>query len=312
MTVDEATGAAAALAGSRPEAAPRLGGSPLGSPSLVVPTLTNEDLLSLKRIMLDHTAIQLDLRQSYLLDARLRPVAQRYHLPGLSELIRALLPANPQLVTDTLDALTTNDTAFFLTSELVETLVEHVVPDLMARRRGSEPLTIWSAACSSGQEAYSLAILLLERYPRLAADGQIRILASDVSPTMVRRCAAGRFSSIEVRRGLPSEILARQFELDGRDWVARAELRAMVSARVMNLIQPWPGVPRCDLVLARNVLGYFPDQVRHLILDRIRRTALQPHGYLQLSPDELTLGASSGFLPAEPVGNGTYRIAEAQ
>ena len=206
--------------------------------------LSGEDFLALQRLMLEQSAIQLDQHRPYLVDARLRPVARRYQLPGIGELIRALRPGNhPQLMADTVDALTTNETAFLLTPDLVESLVERVLPEVVAGRDPAQPVTVWSAACSSGQEPYSLAILFQERYPALVLAGQVRILASDLSPTMVMRCAAGRFSRIEVRRGLPAELLDRHFERDGRDHVARPELRALLSPLVINLVQPWPGVP---------------------------------------------------------------------
>jgi chemotaxis protein methyltransferase CheR len=277
---------------------------------VLVPTLSNEDFVSLQRLLLDHSAIQLDQQRSYLVDARLRPVARRYHLSGVSELIRALRPDSPQMVTDIVDALTSNDTAFMLHSELVDSLVEQVLPELLAARDPSQPLTIWSAACSSGQEPYSLAILLHERYPKLVAAGQVRIVASDLSPTMVMRCAAGRYSRIEVNRGLPPEILARQFERDSRDWLVRPELRSTVEVRVINLIHAWPGIPRCDLVLARNVLPFFPEPVRNQVVDRIRRTALKPYGYLVVGPDEPALGPQSGFEPLGLSRHACYRMTE--
>lgn len=284
--------------------------TPYSAPaSVLTPTVPNEEFVSLQRLLLAESAIQLDHRRSYLVDARLEPVARRYHLPGVAELIRALQPGSPQMVTDIIDALTSNDTAFILTSELVQLLVEHVVPELLAHRDPSKPLMIWSAACSSGQEPYSLAIVLRERFSGLVSSGQIRILASDLSPTMVMRCNAGRYSRIEIARGLPSEVLARQFEPEAKDWVIRSELRSLIHATVINLIQAWPGVPRCDLVLARNVLGYFPPTVQSQILERIRRTALAPHGYLILGAGEPVLHPASGFELVGPPEQSCYRLA---
>ncbi|MDH4364571.1 MAG: protein-glutamate O-methyltransferase CheR, partial [Acidimicrobiia bacterium] len=186
-----------------------------------------------------------------------------------------------------------------------------LLPAVVAGRDPARPVTVWSAACSSGQEPYSFAILLREHHPALVDSGQVRILASDLSPTMVMRCAAGRFSRIEVRRGLPAELLDRYFERDGRDHVAVDELRALLSPLVINLVQPWPGIPRCDLVILRNVLGYFPEPVRYQVIERIRRTALASGGRLLLGDDDPILGPSDGFEPVGPAPLACYRAAEA-
>ena len=279
------------------------------APAMAPPTMVpDQELVALQRLLLAESAIQLDHGRSYLVDARLSPVARRYHLPGVAELIQALQPGSPQMVADIIDALTSNDTAFLLTSELVEVLSGHILPDLAARRRPARTLAIWSAACSSGQEPYSLAIVLQEQFPELVSAGQISILASDLSPTMVMRCNAGRYSRIEIARGLPSDVLVRQFEPDAGDWVVRPELRSLLRATVINLIQAWPGVPRCDLVLARNVLGYFPGSVQVQILERIRRTALAPLGYLILGAGEPVLEPTSGVELVGPAHLSCYRL----
>lgn len=286
----------------------------MSSPSAPVSgeEVSEADFLTLQRLMLEQSAIMLDRGRSYLVDARLRPVVRRYQLPGIADLIRALRPGDhPQLMADTVDALTTNETSFLLTPEVIEALVERVLPPIVAGRDPRQPLTVWSAACSSGQEPYSLAILLREHQPALVEAGQVRILASDLSPTMVMRCAAGRFSRIEVRRGIPAELLDRHFQRDGRDHVAVDELRALLSPLVINLVQPWPGIPRCDLVILRNVLRYFPEPVRYQVIERVRRTALAPGGRLLLGDDDPILGPFDGFEPvgADPLA--CYRLAEA-
>lgn len=274
--------------------------------------VSEADFLTLQRLMLEQSAILLDRGRSYLVDARLRPVASRYQLPGIADLIRALRPGDhPQLMADTVDALTTNETSFLLTPELMEPLADRVLPAVVAARDPRRPLVVWSAACSSGQEPYSFAVLWRELHPALVEAGQVRILASDLSPTMVMRCAAGRFSRIEVRRGLPSELLDRHFHRDGRDHVAADELRALLSPLVINLVQPWPGIPRCDLVILRNVLRYFPEPVRFQVIERIRRTALAPGGRLLLGDDDPILGPSDGFEPVGPSPLACYRLAEA-
>jgi chemotaxis protein methyltransferase CheR len=150
----------------------------------------------------------------------------------------------------------------------------------------SGPITIWCAASSSGQEPLSVAMAIQEKLPHIAP--RVRITATDLSPTMVERCREGRFSQLEVNRGLPARYLVRYFEQDGATWVARPEIRSMIDARVTNLAEPLAGIPRCDLVMIRNVLIYFSMTTKADILGRVRRDVLKPGGVLMLGSSETT------------------------
>ena len=163
------------------------------------------------------------------------------------------------------------------------------MPELLANRNPAATIRIWCGACSSGQEPYTLAMLFNEHFPELVAARRVRILATDLSRTMVARSNEGRYSQFEVNRGLPAPMLIKYFDQVGRDWQAKPELRDMVEAKECNLLERWPMVPKSDIVFLRNVLIYFSAETKTTILERIRTEVLNPDGYLFLGSSETTL-----------------------
>lgn len=268
------------------------------APAAVATAVSADDFDYLRGLLKQRSAIEIAPGQEYLVESRLSPVARQYALADVSAVIAALRTGtSSHLVTDVVDAMTTNETSFFRDQHPFTELVEHVIPDILARRGPTDPLTIWCAACSSGQEPYTLAIMLHEHFPQLVQQHRLHIFASDLSPTMVKRCAEGRYSQFEVNRGLPAKYLVTYFEQVGRDWVVRQDLRSAVKTRVMNLIEPWPAMPTCDLVLLRNVLIYFSSETKKLILDRMASTVLKPDGYLMLGSSESLLSVDVDYQP---------------
>lgn len=157
----------------------------------------------------------------------------------------------------------------------------------MIQRADQRRINIWSAACSTGQEPYSLAMLLRENFPQLAT-WQVSILATDLSPTVLAQARAGSYNQFEVNRGLPAPLLFKYFLKQADRWVLKENIRTMVEFRSMNLIEPWPIFPSFDLVLLRNVLVYFDVPTKQTILKKIR-TSLQPQGALFLGRAETTI-----------------------
>ncbi|MFV1990959.1 MAG: protein-glutamate O-methyltransferase CheR, partial [Acidimicrobiales bacterium] len=196
---------------------------------------------------------------------------------------------------------------FFRDQHPFASLVEEVVPTL---RKGRDTLSIWNGACSSGQESYTLAIILQEHFPDLSIGKRLRIVSTDVSPEMVGRCRKGEYSRFEVNRGLPTDLAVKYFDQAGRNWVAKKELRQLIETREMNLLQPWHGLGKCDLVLMRNVLIYFTPSVKSDILRRIRSEVLAPHGCLLLGASESTIGLDDGY-DVRHVGNSTFNFLKA-
>lgn len=203
--------------------------------------------------------------------------------------------ADPELSLDMIDALLNNETSFFRDANVFNQIARDILPRLAEERVREKKLRIWSAACSSGQEAYSLAILLAEQAPQWAG-WKIEILGSDISRSAVRQARAGLYSQLEVQRGLPIRQLVAWFDpvLD-QGWRAKSELAAMTTFTRHNLLGPPPAGGRFDLILCRNALLYFSPERRHQMLEGLA-LALAPEGVLLLGAGETALGHSSRFI----------------
>lgn len=243
------------------------------------------DLDFLRDLVRRESGIVVDADKDYLLETRLAPVCRGAGIEGIGELVRRLreTPYHPlrDMVTE---ALTTNETSFFRDVHPFETLARHILPELVQRLRPNRRIGIWCAASSCGQEPYSLAMILRTRFPEVI-DWTLDFVASDLSRQMIERCRRGVYSQLEVNRGLPVEYLARWFKQSGREWTLAPEIREMIHFRVMNLTASWREMPRCDLVLVRNVLIYFDQETRLRIFRGIEKL-LQPGGYLLLGSTE--------------------------
>ena len=244
-------------------------------------------------------AIVLDTGKEYLVEARLQPLARAAGAADLDTYVAHLQsPAGHRSRAAVVEALTTNETSWFRDREPFDVLVSHVIPDLLARTAARRRITIWSAACSSGQEAYTIAMLMHQHVvPR---GWQVEIVATDIAPSMVERTRQGRYSQLEVGRGLPASLMVTHFQRAGTQWQVSDELRRMVRAHTLNLAAPFPALPVFDLVFLRNVLIYFDQPTRRSVLGRVRQT-MAPDGYLFLGGAETTLGIDEGW-ERTPVG----------
>ncbi len=261
-------------------------------------SLSPNDFKYIADLVRTEIAVEL-IGKEYLVESRLAPVARAFNLNGLSDIVTALKRGtNPQLKADVVEAMTTNETSFFRDKHPFETLEKHIIPEV-TKRSPMGGLTVWNAASSSGQEPLSLAILIKERFPDLTRPGKAKILATDVSPAMVQRTKEASYSRFEVNRGLNAQQAIEHFQQQGRHWVATPELRNMIEAKTLNLIERWPPMPKCDVVMVRNVLIYFSAEVKRDILQRVRRDVLKPDGYLLLGASESTLGIDDGYTPKQ-------------
>jgi chemotaxis protein methyltransferase CheR len=243
----------------------------------------------LRRLVREQSAIVLDPGKEYLVEARLAGLVREQGMSTVTDLVAKLrgLRDGP-LHTQVVEAITTNETLFFRDPPLWDAMRKQIVPALVERRRGERRLNLWSAACSSGQEPYSLAMLLAEHFPELAG-WDVRILATDLSTAMLERAREGSYSQLEVNRGLPAAMLVKHFEKEGMHWRVGTALRHTVEFRPLNLDATWPPLQRMDLVLLRNVLIYFDATTKQRIVGRMRRQ-LHPDGYLVLGAAENLLG----------------------
>ena len=255
----------------------------------------------------------LDPSRDYLFETRLTKVLRNQGMTHLEELVQHLkLRKNPVLERTIAEAMTINETSFFRDNRLFELLRTEMLPKLMETRRHARSLRYWSAASSTGQEAYSLGMMMLEHFPLLAG-WNIRIEGTDICAEVVERARAGCYHRIEMNRGLPARFVVRYFDHQGEDWVVKQEIKKMVNFRQANLCGP--SLPfnraedRFDVIFLRNVMLYFSQETRKILLAGIHRV-LAPDGILFLGSSEqpadpslwtsILAGGTCYFKPRQP------------
>jgi chemotaxis protein methyltransferase CheR len=250
------------------------------------------------------TGQQLTMSRRWRIETALAALLRERAIPTLDELITILVMGRePSLATQVVEALLNNETYFFRDRTPFDLLAKATLPKLIQRRQ-SKRLRIWSAGCSTGQEAYTLAMLFAED-PLRWAGWTIDILGTDVSESAVRRAREGVYSQFEVQRGLGINQMIRWFEETDNGWRAVEPLRRMVRFQVQNLLEPAPHPGQFDIVLCRNVLLYLNAERRGQIFDRIAG-AMEPDGWLMLGAGETVIGQTRRF-EADPEARGLYR-----
>jgi chemotaxis protein methyltransferase CheR len=251
-------------------------------------TLTATGFDWVRALVHKESAIVLQPGKEYLVEARLLPIARQLGLSDVGEFVDSVRTRPTADHTRRIvEALTTNETSWFRDGDPFSALTSTVLPSLLAKRNATERLQIWSAACSSGQEPYTIAMLLEDALPNAAS--RVSITATDLSREMVERTKAGRFSQLEVNRGLPAPMLVRHFTRAGSEWEVAPALRRMVTSSECNLASPLPRMGPFDVVYLRNVLIYFDLPTKRSILNNVR-ALMRPDGWLFLGAAETTLG----------------------
>lgn len=248
----------------------------------------------LRRLIYDSSAIVLDGQKDYLFESRLGTILRQESLPSFEALVaRITSPAGGPLRQRVIEAMTTNETSFFRDIHPFDALRAHVLPQIGGANAQERSLAIWSAACSTGQELYSIAMLIREQQHRFPS-WNIHLVGTDLSSDVVNKARAGVFSQLEVNRGLPAPMLLRHFTKVGPNFHVKDDLKQMVQFRTMNLIEHWPPLARFDVVMLRNVLIYFDVATKRRILDRVAQV-MRPGGLLFLGGAETTLNLSNRF-----------------
>ena len=267
--------------------------------------MTPQDYDFLRKLLKERSGLDLSADKQYLVESRLIPLARKAGLPGIAELVQKMKGGAEALTSEVVEAMTTNETFFFRDKIPFDHLRETVLPALLKARAGRRSLRIWSAACSTGQEPYSIAMCLKERAPELAG-WRIEIVATDLSQEVLEKAKSGIYSQFEVQRGLPVQLLVKYFTQVGEHWQINPEIRGMVQHRPLNLLQDFSHLGKFDVIFCRNVLIYFDQDTKTGIFRRLAK-AFEPDGMLLLGAAETVVGISDAFRP-HPDRRGLYLL----
>lgn len=270
-------------------------------------TAVTTEFSYLQFLVLERSAIVLGDDKEYLAESRLTPIARELGLPDVDSLIeRARLTRDRALEDRLVEAMTTNETLWFRDVHPFNALRRTVLPDVIARRAAARQLSVWSAACSSGQELYSISMLLAESFPQVL-EWDLALHGTDLSTEMVAKAQAARYSTLEINRGLPASSLIQHFDHQGAHYQLRDHIRRLPKFRQMNLAEPWLVMPKYDLILVRNVLIYFDVPMRKRILECAAQ-CLDPNGYLFIGSSETMVGVTDVFDSQSADGATFYRL----
>ncbi|NND90037.1 MAG: protein-glutamate O-methyltransferase CheR [Granulosicoccus sp.] len=267
--------------------------------------IDDADFETVRELVFRESAIVIDADMKYLVESRLTSLIRKSEFSTIGELVASLRKRrDPDLPVRVVEAMTTNETSFFRDGHPFETLCREVLPALASTH--TDTLRIWCAACSTGQEAYTIAMAVHEHCPELAS--RISILGTDLSAEVVAKAEAGRYSRLEVNRGLPVQFLTRYFVQQGLSWEVTPRLRELVSFDRLNLIGDWHSLPRMDVIFLRNVLIYFDTDIKTQILRKAGKV-LKPGGCLFLGLSETTLNLQTDYERVKTEKSHFFRIA---
>ncbi|MCJ2125827.1 CheR family methyltransferase [Methylobacterium sp. J-077] len=270
--------------------------------------MTELEFEYLRTFLKQRSGLALTAEKRYLVESRLTPVCRRFGIATLGELIGSLkLGQDGAIERAVVEAMTTNETFFFRDRIPFDLFRDTILPEALARNASKRRLRIWCAAASTGQEPYSLAMLLQEAGPRLAG-WQVEIVATDLSTEVIEKAKLGLYSHFEVQRGLPVQWLIKYFTQVGEQWQIAQSLRSMVDYRQLNLLHSFASLGQFDVIYCRNVLIYFDAPTKSDVLARLA-AQLAPGGALLLGAAETVIGLTDRLSP-NPKQRGLYGHAE--
>lgn len=264
-----------------------------------------DDFDFLAKLVKDSSGLVLTKDKAYLLESRLMPVARKRGFKGLDELVSKLRLGDRALAEDVTEAMTTNESFFFRDQKPFDQFRQVVLPNLLKTRATKKSFRIWCAAASSGQEPYSLAMILKEEAAKLAG-WRTEIVGTDISRDILQKARAGLYSQFEVQRGLPIQLLVKYFKKRDDQWEIDPAIRAMVQYKEWNLLQDLRALGTFDVVFCRNVLIYFDQPTKAKVLESMAKQ-MSDDGVLYLGGAETVLGISDKFKPI-PGQRGVYAV----
>ena len=271
--------------------------------------MTPPDYEYLRKLLKDHSGLDLSTDKQYLIESRLLPLARKAGLPGISDLVQKMKGGSNALITQVVEAMTTNETFFFRDKVPFDHFRDTIMPEMLKLRAARKSLRIWCAAGSTGQEPYSLAMCLKEMGAALSG-WRVEILATDLSQEVLEKSRTGIYSQFEVQRGLPIQMLVKYFKQIGELWQINPDIRGMVAHRQLNLLHDFGQLGSFDVIFCRNVLIYFDQETKANIFGRLAR-GMESDGFLVLGAAETVVGLTEAF---KPIGDrrGLYRPNEAR
>lgn len=250
-----------------------------------------------KNLLKEKSGLTLTPDKAYLLDSRLTPVSRKWNFTTLEQMTASLRGVQkPDIVKDIVEAMTTNETSFYRDTKPFDQFRDVILPHFL-KTRTNKNIRIWCAASSTGQEPYSLAMLLKEQAAKLAG-WNFEIIATDISTEVLELAKKGEYSQFEVQRGLPIQMLMKYFEQKGDRWVLKPDIRSMVQYKYFNLLTPMTSMGKFDIIFCRNVLIYFDRETKASVLQNMA-ALLPPDGFLMLGGAETVLGITEAFKPLE-------------
>ena len=274
--------------------------------------ITAEEIKLITKYIYEISGIYLDESKKYLLETRLNSIAEEQGCGSYHDFYKkAKADASKIIERKVIDAISTNETLFFRDSGPFQLLQHKIFPELIDARSAKNPslktnLKIWSAASSTGQELYSVAIVLHELLKDMSKYS-IKLLGTDISDAAVAQASSGKFNKFEIERGLPRDKLNRYFTPAGQTWKISDQIRAMVNFRKFNLMQPFAGLGKFDIVLCRNVAIYFTLEDRKRLFNKIA-DVLEPDGYLVIGSTESLTGICPRFIPKRHLRSIFYQL----
>ncbi len=262
----------------------------------------SEDFKFISKFLKDRSGLVVTEDKKYLLETRLQPICRHNGYPDIAALITVLRgiipPAN--LVQEVVEAMTTNESMFFRDNRPFEQLKTHILPNMLAKKGADKRLRVWSAACSNGQEPYSLAMTFREE-KALLGSYNFDIQATDLDNQVLAKARLGIYTQFEIQRGLPIKLLLAYFEQrENNQWQAKQELRQMINYQKLNLLDNFSSMGKFDMIFCRNVLIYFDEETKRNVLERLS-ACLHPHGILFLGSAETTIGITTALKPVADV-----------
>jgi len=266
--------------------------------------VTPPDYEYLRKLLKDHSGLDLSADKQYLIESRLLPLARKSGLSGIPDLVMKIKAGSSSHIAQVVEAMTTNETFFFRDKVPFDHFRDTMMPEVLKARAARKSVRIWCAAGSTGQEPYSLAMCLKEMSAALAG-WRVEIVATDLSQEVLEKSKAGIYSQFEVQRGLPIQMLVKYFKQSGEFWQVNPELRAMVQHRQLNLLHDFSQLGAFDIIFCRNVLIYFDQDTKINIFNRLARL-VEADGFLVLGAAETVVGLTDTFKPV-PERRGLYR-----